>query len=291
MNKGLGCRRMGIFLGVIIVITGLIVIFFNIPYSKTARQFSNSVNSELKLLASNEGKERQYFTEADIADLPAPVQKYFNYCGYIGTPKMSYMKVVFKDVDFSLGRGKSTIKMDYTQYNIVNEPNRIALIDSSMFGVPFEGMDSYIDGKGSMKGVLAKLIPLFDQRGEEMDKASLVTFLSESLVVPNAALQDYITWEEIDDLHAKATITYYGTSASGIFTFNEEGEMTSFTTEDREAVSMDGKREQATWTAILSDYKDHNGIKQPTTLQAVWNYAEGDLLYFDGLRAAIEYGF
>ncbi|MNN56635.1 hypothetical protein D3C81_1715770 [compost metagenome] len=73
--------------------------------------------------------------------------------------------------------------------------------------------------------------------------------------------------------------------------FNEEGEMLSFTTEDREAVSMDGKREQVTWTAILSNYEDHNGIKQPTTLQAVWNYDEGDLLYFDGLQATVEYGF
>ncbi|MNH37508.1 hypothetical protein D3C79_984230 [compost metagenome] len=124
-----------------------------------------------------------------------------------------------------------------------------------------------------------------------MDRASLVTFLSESLLAPDAALQDYVTWGKIDDLHAKATISCYGTSASGIFTFNEKGEMTSFTTEDREAISMDGKREQVTWTAIISDYEDHNGIKQPTTLQAVWNYDEGDLLYFDGIHTSIEYGF
>ncbi|SDF74939.1 hypothetical protein SAMN04488542_11645 [Fontibacillus panacisegetis] len=282
---------MGIFLGVIIVIVGLIVIFFNIPYSKTTREFNISINREKQAIAMNNEKEQQYFTEADIADLPAPVQKYFRYCGFIGTPKMSYMKVAFNNVDFSLGRGKSTIKVDYTQYNIVNKPIRIALIDSSMFGVPFQGIDSYIDGKGSMKGVIAKLITLFDQRGEDMDRASLVTFLSESLLAPDAALQDYVTWEEIDDLHAKATISCYGTSASGIFTFNEKGEMTSFTTEDREAIAMDGKREQVTWTAIISDYEDHNGIKQPTTLQAVWNYDEGDLLYFDGIHTSIEYGF
>ncbi|MNN30867.1 hypothetical protein D3C81_1445300 [compost metagenome] len=110
-------------------------------------------------------------------------------------------------------------------------------------------------------------------------------------MVPNAALQDYVTWEEIDELHSKATISYYGTSASGIFTFNEKGEMTSFTTEDREAISMDGKREQVTWTAVISDYKEHNGVKLPTKLQAIWNYDEGDLLYFDGQNVAIEYGY
>ena len=80
-----------------------------------------------------------------------------------------------------------------------------------------KGLDAYIDGHGSMKGILAKSITLFDQTGPTMDKASLVTFLSECLLVPNAALQDYITWEAVDDLHARATISYYGISASGMF--------------------------------------------------------------------------
>ncbi|MNN49042.1 hypothetical protein D3C81_1635460 [compost metagenome] len=143
-----------------------------------------------------------------------------------------------------------------------------------------------------MKGVLAKGITLFDQRGEEMDQASLVTYLSESLLVPSVALQNFIVWEAIDDLHSKATISYYGISASGIFTFNEKGEMTSFSTEDREAISMDGSKEKVKWTAVLSDYRNNkDGIKQPARLQAIWNYEEGDLLYFNGLHATIEYGF
>ena len=69
-----------------------------------------------------------------------------------------------------------------------------------------------------------------------MDKACLVTILSESLIIPNVALQDYIQWEELDETHAKATITYYGISASGIFTFDRNGAMVSFDTKDRPAI-------------------------------------------------------
>ena len=229
------------------------------------------------------------FCEEDIADLPLPVQKYFRYCGYIGTPKMSSMKAIYQDVDFRFGKNKPTIKIEYTQYNFVNEPARIAYIDSSMYGIPFEGLDLYIAGNGSMKGVLAKLFTLFDQTGETMDKASLVTFLSECLIIPSAALQDYVIWEEIDNLHAKAAISYYGITASGIFTFNENGEMLSFTTEDRAATAIDGTSEKAKWSAICSGYVEKSGIRKPTFLQAIWHYTDGDLVYFDGKGVVIEF--
>ena len=158
-----------------------------------------------------------------------------------------------------------------------------------MYGIPFEGLDSYIAGNGSMKGVLAKLFTLFNQTGETMDKASLVTYLSECLIIPNAALQDFIVWEEIDDLHAKATISCYDITASGIFAFKENGEMLSFTTDDREATSTDGMSEKVKWSAVFSKYKETKGIKKPTAFQAFWHYDDGDLLYFDGKGVALEF--
>ncbi len=269
---------MFILIGILLTILGIITIFFNLPGSKTKAEFDEMAKNLIATTDHEEG----VFQEEDIAGLPMPVQKYFRYCGYIGTPKMSYTKVVYKDVDFSLNKDKPMIKIDYIQYNFVNKPERIAYIDSSMYSIPFEGLDSYIDGSGSMKGVIAKLFTLFHQTGEVMDKSSLVTFLSESLLGPNAALQDYIIWEEIDDLHAKATITYYGISTSGIFSFNEKGEMLYFTTDDREAASTDGTSEKVKWSVVCNEYREINGIKKPTVFQAIWHYDDGDLVYFDG---------
>jgi hypothetical protein len=272
---------------IILFIVLLIIVLLKLPYSKTKSEF----NQLMKNKVSETTPESTVFTEGDIRYLPVPVQKYFRYCGFIGTSKMSYMKADFKDVDFFiLKKGKkSKLKINYTQYNFIKKPERFALIDSSMYGIPFEGFDSYQKGVGSMKGVFAKLLTLFDQRGEAMDKASLVTFLSESLIVPNAALQDYITWEAIDDTHAKATITYYGISANGIFTFDENGAMLSFRTKDRTSTDMDGTAREAEWSAICSDYQLVNGLQQPMVLQAVWHYPEGDFLYFDGKNVDIEY--
>ncbi|HOV79937.1 MAG TPA: hypothetical protein PK728_07480 [Bacillota bacterium] len=276
-----------VIIGVLLGIMGIVAVFFNIPYSKTRAEFAEITGS----LSIRMPDESGVFTEEDIADLPLPVRRYFRYCGYIGTPKMSSMKAIYRDVDFLFGKEKPAIKIDYTQYNFVNEPIRIAYIDSSMYGIPFEGLDSYIAGHGSMKGVLAKLFTLFNQTGETMDKASLVTYLSECLIIPNAALQDYVIWEEIDDLHAKATISHYGITASGVFTFNENGEMLSFATDDREATAIDGTSEKVRWSAVCSEYVETNGIRKPTVLKAIWHYDDGDLVYFDGKDVIIEFDY
>lgn len=257
----------------------LFVVYFIQPYSPLKSDFSKTAEELISGTQSQIGT----FSQKDIARLPVPVQNYFIHCGYIDTPKMAWVKTAFNDVSFSTGRNKSTLTIDYTQYNFVETPNRLAYIDSSMYGIPFQGFDSYTQGVGSMKGVIAKAYTLFDQKGPEMDKACLVTILSESLFIPNIALQDYITWEAIDDTHAKASITAYGTSASGFFTFNEEGEALEFTTNDRMAVGFDGSKQSIPWSAVCEGYqKNENGILKPTRFKAVWHYPEGDLVYFDG---------
>lgn len=253
-----------IVLGILVFAMIGVVVVLKAPYSKVKVDF-NRASAELmkETLPSDE-----VFTEEDIKALPSPVKRYFNYCGFIGTKKMSCMKATFKNVAFKTGKDKPSLKIDYTQYNFVDKPNRIALIDSSMFGIPFQGFDSYNNGVGSMKGVVAKIYTMFDQQGEDMNKSSLVTYLAECFIVPNVILQDYITWESIDDIHAKATISYYGISASGIFTFNENGEMASFTTDDRVATETDGTAKNVKWTAICSDYKESKGIKKPTNFKS-----------------------
>lgn len=280
-----GINKMIILIGVLLCFLSSIAVFFFIPYSNTHAEFI-SIRSNI---FTDTTKTLEVFTEEDVLHLPSPVKRYFKYCGYIGAPKMHVMKAVYKDVKFLFGKGKPLINIDYIQYNTAEEPARVAYIDSSVYGIPFEGLDSYTAGKGSMKGVIAKLFTLFNQTGETMDNASLVTFLSECLLIPNAALQDFITWEGIDDLHAKATISYYNRTASGIFAFNEKGEMLSFTTNDREAAATDGTSEKVKWSVVLSEYKETKGIKKPTGFQAVWHYDDGDLLYFDGKGVMVEY--
>jgi hypothetical protein len=156
--------------------------------------------------------------------------------------------------------------------------------------MPFEGLDSLSDGIGGMKGTIAKSITLFNETGAEMDKACLVTYLAESMFIPSSLLQGYITLEEVDDHHVKGIILYNGIQAEGIFAFNENYEMVSFTTEDRAATGTDGSVDYIPWSAICGEYEiNKDGYIHPTIFQAVWHYEDGDFMYFDGNLAGIEY--
>lgn len=277
-------------IGILLVMIGTVMVWFCIPYSPTKATYQKDVN---KLINNNKLEtNHELFTEEDFSNLPMTIQRYIQDCGYIGKPKMSYMKIEFKAVDFVQGRKGPKLKIDYTQYNFIAQPSRMAFIDSSMFGIPFEGYDYYQNGHGGMKGVIAKGITLFDQKGADMDKACLVTFLAESMFAPSILMQDYISFEEINDFEMKAAITYQNQTASGIFTFNEKYEIISFVTNDRAITNSDGTMEYMQWSAVCSEYAvSENGIKQPAKLQAVWNYPDGDFIYFDGIINRMSYGF
>lgn len=258
-------------------------IFFKISYSKLNSQFNQSVQTYLKKI----NKSKNFFTEEGLSTLPLPVKQYFIHCGYIGKPKMASMKVSCENVDFRMENRLLTI--GYTLYSFCDKPTRFAFIKTALFGIPFQGLDSYEDGFGRMKGVLGKLVTLFNQSGEKMNQACLATFLSECLLFPNAALQNYITWEEIDLLHAKATLLFDGFSVNGIFTFDENGLAQSFKTDDRYLSNSDGSMTSLRWTALFSNYVENNGILQPKELQAIWNYPDKDVVYFSSSHTLIEF--
>jgi hypothetical protein len=65
--------------------------------------------------------------------------------------------------------------------------------------------------------------------------------------------------------------------------------MISFVTEDRWVVKGDGTFEKKKRSALCSEYKNNNGIMQPTHFKAVWHYDDGDLVYFDSNNIQIEF--
>lgn len=282
-----------IFMAILIIIAAIIwllAIWFNIPYSPVKTQFQNDIEARLQNVvaltnvnADSSVAPAGTLNSADIANLPPLIQKYLETCGYIDSERRTHLTMEYKDVDFGMGVNKPRLKIDYTHVDFADSPDRLAFINSKMFGIPFQGYDYYMNGKGGMKGVLAKLITLFDQTGPAMDKASLITYLAEALFLPETLLKDFITFKQIDEHSVEATITNKGVTATGIFHFNDAYEMTSFTTNDRGQIAPDGSIEYTPWEAQCENYKEYSdGIKRPTVFRAVWKNKNGDFVYFDG---------
>ncbi|WP_332447314.1 DUF6544 family protein [Sphaerochaeta sp.] len=272
---------LGGLIGLVLVVLG----FLLIPPSRVQRRFAALEQSFISRLGSSE----DVFTLEDIAHLPPVVQAFYTNGGYIGKPKMTGLKASFSKVSFSLGQNKPTIPIIYTQLNGVKTIERYAHIDARMYGLPFEGLDSFSAGIGSMEGYLAKQLRLFNQTGDYMDKACLVTYLAEAFFLPTVGLSDAISYEQLDAYTVRATIRAFDMEASGVFTFSENGQMLAFTTNDRMAASLDGKLEQIPWTAECSDYTKQDGIWVPSRLKATWHYPQGDLVYFDGTEVQVTY--
>ncbi|MDR1642784.1 MAG: hypothetical protein LBT59_24090 [Clostridiales bacterium] len=279
---------MGIAAGITLVIIGGFVIFECIPYNPLKSEF----HADVERLMSAENTlfdEGELFSESDFADAPEAIQRFIRHSGFIGTPKMTYAKLSMKDVRFKLdGRDMS---IDYTLYDFAVRPDRTALVETSFYGIPFDGYDYLVDMSAGMRGVLGKVATVVDQTGELMDKAQLVTLLGESPICPSIWLADYVTLEHIDQNHARATLTYQGITASGIFAVNQPGEITTFTTEDRAMSLSSGGMAYTPWTGAFSDYRENDrGVLFPWHLKAMWNLPEGDYVYLDGDISSVEYG-
>lgn len=244
-----------------------------------------------KKLYENEVKEFQASThQADqlitadcIASLPEAVQRYFHYCGFVGTPLSYHAEIMWDDSHIKMKPDGKWMRLRTYQQNFVNEPARLAYMRANMLGfIPFEGRDRYQGGKGHMFGTLARLIRVFNVDDEETAKGAAIVLLAEALLVPAYAIQPYIHWEEADHLTAKARFIHNGIDVGGVFHFNEQGEYVRFTTSERPFTAADGSYEQQDYTIEVLSYQQQGGIKIACEVSAIWNLPEGDFEYWRG---------
>jgi len=149
------------------------------------------------------------------------------------------------------------------------------------------GKDQYIEGRGNMLIKLLSLITVAEGSGKEIDQGTLLRYLSEIMLVPTAALSDTIQWEGIDSNSAKATMSYKGVTASGVFTFNEKGEILNFVAQ--RYGDFDGGYRMETWCAEITEYKEFNGFKVASQGDIIWKLKTGDYHWYHFEVKEIEY--
>ncbi len=277
-------RKMGLILGVILLLVSILVIYFNVPYSRLKTNFKDYlVESEENI------SENKKATKYTLGDLPQSMQNFYSYTKLVNKVNSNHVSFDFKDADFVNIEMNKTLKIDYSEHIFGDVPARFAFIDSSLYGIPFQGLDSFINGEGGMKGVIAKNITLFNQCGKDMNKAALVTWLAEIIFMPSQLLSGDVYIKEIDKNTVGVSITYYNIKASGIYKFLDSGELVEFTTDDRALIYNDGRLEHRKWSALYEDYKNNGDLLLPNRLKSKWHFDNEDIIYFDGTD--IEYTF
>jgi len=266
-------RKLLLILGAIIVI---IILFITI--SKIL--FDKKVIKEVGMLTEEGSKaQSETFSFNDLEGLPEPVQRYFKYAIKDGQEHIKFVRL--KQVgEFRMKENQSWMPIKAEQYFTTEDPAFIWRVKFTM--APFiwiDGRDMYYQGKGNMLIKVLSTITVADAAGSEMDISSLIRFLAEAPWFPTALLpSDYLEWKEIDSNSARAVIKDKGYTASGIFTFNEKGEIIKFVTNDR-YMEADGKYFKEQWAGYYRNYQEVDGMKIPIEGEVEWNLSDRDLQY------------
>jgi hypothetical protein len=103
-------------------------------------------------------------TDADLAHLPVPVQRYLRGAGVVAQPRVHNFHVRMHGRIRS-NRDTRWMPLTAEQYNFVDEPARLFYLNASMFTVPVQEYHRYVGPSATIMVKAAALVPVVDVSG------------------------------------------------------------------------------------------------------------------------------
>jgi len=269
---------------VLLTILLLVIIFIYAKWS-----FRNNYKNEVVAFLKQTSVTNDLLTEADIQNLPAPVQKYIRYTGSVGKPKVKNFKIEFTG---QIRKNEQSEWMPFTSehYNFIDASTRLFFMKATMKHLPVAGFHCFKNGVAFMDIRLLSLLKVQYQSGNEMNIAETVTFFNDMCCMAPATLIDKrIKWMEVDSNKVRAEFTNNNIAISAWLYFNDKGELINFMSDDRYATTENKKMKQLRWSTPLKDYKAIKGHHLAGYADAVYSYPERDLCYGNFLLTNVEY--
>ncbi|WP_051189635.1 DUF6544 family protein [Daejeonella oryzae] len=255
-------------------LTNCIVSLIAVPDFGNFR-FNRMVNSEISSLLSGHWENKTVITNEMLENLPAIVRQWLVNSGVVGKEKIQFVRLRQKGEMRTKPNGK-WMKFRATEYFTVNEPQFVWKTRLKMG--PFlslTGRDKFMSNIADMQIKLLSVINLVHAKDNtKLNSASMIRYLAEIVWFPSAALNHYIKWESIDATSAKATLSYNGTSVSGIFRFNEKANFLSFEADRYMNNGSEASIEK--WCVEVTGYKYFQGIRIPYKNEVTWKLKSGD---------------
>ncbi len=252
------------------------------------RGMNQMLRNEVQLMFKHiESLPTELITEADLAKLPEAVQRWLRRAGVVGKPRVNCVRLKQRG-RFRQKPGQAWMPFEAEEYFSSDPPAfvwSVSMRAAPLFSV--KGRDLYSEGRGNMLIRPLGLFTAADARGPEIDQGALTRFLNEIMWFPDAALNDYVVWEAIDDDAARATMTYGGVSASAVFHFSASGDLVTMVAERYR--SLGDSFSLDTWSTPISAYGEFQGRRLPVQGEGVWHLADGDFAYIRIELLEIEY--
>jgi len=176
------------------------------------------------------------------------------------------------------------------QYNFFDDPARLFFIESSLYGVPFDGYHAYTGKAATMQIKVGGMLQVVDAKGPQMDQGETVTMFNDMcLFAPATLIAPSIRWESIDALTVRAFFTNNDHTIEAVLTFDASGALKDFISNDR-FLSEDGKAYlNYPWSTPVHGYMERDGRRLVAAADAVWHYPTGPGTYARFEVITIEY--
>jgi uncharacterized protein DUF6544 len=221
-------------------------------------------------------------TDADLALLPEPAQRYLRFMGVVGRPRDWSFRLQFTG-RFRTKPTQAWMACETWQYNSRPAVARIFWIRVRFGGiVPVVGRDTYLQGRGRMLIRLLDLFPMQDATGREYDLGELTTYLNDAvLFAPSMLLVPQVTWLPIDADSFDAALTDHGRTVAGRVVVDERGAPRDFSTTDRFCADPDNPRRlmRARWITPVTGWEMIEGRQVFNGGQATWHLPQGPFTY------------
>jgi len=228
------------------------------------------------------------YEQRDVENLPAPVRRYFETVLQEGQQHSTHVRLA-QTGQFRLGGADAswhpfTARQTYS----VSPPGYVWDAEIELLPlVSARVCDAYVDGEGILRANLLGAIPVASAGPDRrMNEAELQRYLSETPWFPTALLPAAgVSWEEIDDDTARASITDGDVTATGVFHFDEAGYIRRFTA-DR---YRQDTGTTASWVGTYGTYEQRDAMVIPTEAEVGWETATGMVPYWRGEITDIEH--
>lgn len=240
--------------------------------------FKRMVKKEVVELLQTPVHPQQVITEDKIASFPPVVQQWLHHSGIIGKPDVSFIRLKQKGMLRFKPAGK-WMEFNAEEYFSTEQPSFNWQTKVNMMPLIYmDGRDKYVNGDGEMLVKLLAVKPVINVKGSyERNQAALIRYLSEICWFPSAAISEYINWEPIDTMSARAFITYHGITVSGVFYFTAEGDIYSF--EALRYGDFNGETSLEKWHVQSKEYKVFHGIRVPSKSEVTWKLDTGNFTW------------
>lgn len=246
-----------------------------------------------RLDAGDTGGSAKPYDAREIADLPAPVRRYFELALTDGQP-------IIRAADAAM-MGTFNMSLDAPQWKrftsqqrvITHRPGFVWNARIMLFpGFPVQVHDAYVAGIGILTRSILGLFSMGNISGTgEPARGELMRWFAECAWYPTALLPSQgIEWQAVDATSAQATMTDGPIRLTMLFRFGDDGLISSIHADARGAL-IDGQTVMMPWEGRFSDYRRQDGMLIPFYGEVAWITPLGEKPYFRGTVTQMTYRF